>query len=100
MTKTEFARHISENYNAPYYEAKGWVDVIFEALGEVLADGESMMITDFGKFTHRVTPQKVGRHPVTKKPMTIPPRWNIKFTLCKKLDEQLEGKPVPHEYYE
>lgn len=60
-------------------QAKEAVEVVFETLKETLERGESLKISSFGNFTLRDKRPRVGRNPMTGKPIEISARRVVTF---------------------
>ena len=50
------------------------IDTLFELIKLSLQNGETVLISSFGKFSVKEKHQRIGRNPDTGEPMTLAPR--------------------------
>ena len=55
----------------------------FEMIKDCVAQGEVVVIADFGKFVSQVRPAREGRNPKTGETITIPEKVVVKFKPAK-----------------
>ncbi len=79
MTKAELADRIYEKIGLSRKEALGIVEMLFESIKSILADGESIKITGFGTFLVRKKSARKGRNPKTGTELEIEPRKVVTF---------------------
>jgi len=72
-------------------EGKEFVEVFFDSLREVLAQGESIKLSGFGKFDLRDKEQRPGRNPKTKEEIPITARRVVTFRPSQKLKTRVEN---------
>ena len=58
MNKNDLIRRISEQRTVSIKEATKYVNAVLGAIGDMLAEKESVTIPDFGKFSVRTVPEK------------------------------------------
>lgn len=56
------------------------VDLVFEGVAEILANGDSITIEDFGKFEIKTRKARRGHNPKTGEPVHIPEKQVPVFT--------------------
>lgn len=91
MNRSEFIKYTAKKYGCDQKTTKAWILAITEAMGEILASGEDLMLTQFGVFQQQTVKPKVGRNKYTGERIEIPAHRKVRFDLCDKLDEQLNG---------
>lgn len=79
MTKAELSDKIYEKIGLSRKEALGIVEMLFESIKSILADGESIKITGFGTFLVRKKSARKGRNPKTGTELEIEPRKVVTF---------------------
>ena len=79
MTKAELSDRIYEKIGLSRKEALGIVEMLFESIKSILADGESIKITGFGTFLVRKKSARKGRNPKTGTELEIEPRKVVTF---------------------
>jgi len=79
MTKAELSDKIYEKIGLSRKEALGIVEMLFESIKSILADGESIKITGFGTFLVRKKSARKGRNPKTGTELEIAPRKVVTF---------------------
>ena len=79
MTKKELIRQISERKTISIKEATKYVNTVLGAIGDALADKNSVIIPDFGKFSVRTIPEHKGTNPNTLEKIIIPQKDRIVF---------------------
>ncbi len=93
MTKAEIIDSVYENVGGfSKKEAAEIVEAVFEAMKEVLADGQKIKISGFGNFVVRAKKERVGRNPQTGAPIPISARRVLTF----KPSQVLKGILNPH----
>ena len=65
MNKTELASRVASRASLSRAEADRAVDSMLSAIGEALANGESVRIAGFGTFSTRARPARQARNPRT-----------------------------------
>jgi len=91
MNKTELSTSVANAFSCPNNHGTEIVNTVFAIISETLAKGESVIITDFGKFEAVPTKARTGRNPKTGEPVKIPAKKVIKFRPGKGLKEQVGG---------
>jgi DNA-binding protein HU-beta len=87
MNKKQLAERIFKKLDIKRFEAYNFIDLLIEAIGEQLAKGEKVVISNFGTFKVVKRQEKRVINPNDKKEMTIPHRKVVKFLPSKNLKE-------------
>ena len=72
MTKSEIGDRLAGRLESSNAVAKGYVDGVFEAIGEALVNGEAVRLAGFGTFAARSRAARTGRNPQTGEVLSIP----------------------------
>ena len=72
MDRGEVARRVAGRTGLDHLVSLAAVDVVFEVVGEALAQGEDVTIVGFGRFTTRRRTARRGRNPRTGEVLEIP----------------------------
>ena len=80
---------LSEKENIPAKDAKLIVDLLFDAMKEVLEKGERIEIRGFGSFEIRNYGNYKGRNPKTAQTVDVPPKKVPFFKVSKELKEMV-----------
>lgn len=79
MNKSEFISEFSKKQKITVKEAKAIIDCVFDSMSDALADGQSVDIRGFGRFSVRTYKAREGRNPATGEKIEIPasrrPHW-------------------------
>ena len=92
MSKSEIAGRLASRIGLSKTAATGAVDAVFEAIGEVLAEGENVRIAGFGTFTTRSRPARSGRNPRTGESVSIPASNAPVFKAGRTLRNSVNGR--------
>jgi integration host factor subunit alpha len=79
MTKADLSEKMYEKTGLSKKEALGIVELLFDSIKGILAEGESIKITGFGTFLVRKKSARKGRNPKTGDELEIEPRKVITF---------------------
>ena len=93
MTKAEIIDAVYEKVGGfSKKEAAEIVEAVFDTMKDVLAEGEDIKISGFGKFVVSEKSERVGRNPQTGSPIPISARRVLTF----KTSQVLKGILNPH----
>lgn len=70
-------------------EVKEVIDTFFDVIEQSLLDGEDVMLTGIGKFSNKITKERVGRNPQTGEEIIVAPRRVIKCKVAKSLNDAI-----------
>ena len=87
MNKTEFVDKVAETAQETKKDEKVLIENFVLALTDVLAEGEDVNLTPFGKFEVVERAAREGRNPQTGETMSIPAKNAVKFKPSKGLKE-------------
>ena len=79
MTKNELIKRISNRKSVSIKEATKYVNAVMGAIGDALAEGDQVVIPDFGRFKIKTIPEHQGHHPATQEKITIPQKQRVTF---------------------
>ena len=85
MNKNDLIRRISEQRTVSIKEATKYVNAVLGAIGDMLAEKESVTIPDFGKFSVRTVPEHEAMNPATREKVTVPEKDRIVFKPFKRI---------------
>ena len=71
MTKVELIASVAAEAGMSKKDAEKAVTAVVDAITEALKNGERVALVGFGTFEVRERPERQGRNPQTKEPMTI-----------------------------
>jgi integration host factor subunit alpha len=91
MRKAEIAERIHQQAGISEQEAATLLDWILELFKTTLQKGEPIAIPNFGKFTVRSKPPRLGRNPRTREAIMISPRRVVTFRASSLLKAQMNG---------
>ena len=85
MKKKEFIDAVAAVYEGEYtrIEIKEIIDVIFNGIMDVVADGDEVNIIGFGKFTTAIRKAHKSRNPATGESVDVPDRKAVRFKAGK-----------------
>lgn len=69
----------SKPVRIPYRTLALIVRTTFETVRDTVMSGEDVKVHQFGRFYFQRRPARMGVHPRTKEPMTIPEKTTIRF---------------------
>ena len=78
MTKKQLIKRISERKSISIKEATRYVNAVLGAIGDALAEGDQVVIPDFGRFKVKTIPEHQGTIPNGKK-IVIPEKQRVTF---------------------
>jgi integration host factor subunit alpha len=91
MNKKDVVQAIHEKVGFSKRETAAIVDKALELMKTSLAQGDSVMISAFGKFSVREKKAHKGRNPKTGETMTLPSRKVITFKVSRGLKERINA---------
>jgi integration host factor subunit alpha len=91
LTKARMAELLFEELGLNKREAKELVELFFEEIRNVLADGEDVKLSGFGNFVLRHKNQRPGRNPKTGEEIPISARRVVTFRPGQKLKARVEA---------
>ena len=92
MNKKEIIKHLSEKLGVTQTETKKMLDSTFDALAELLANGNSFNAQGFGTFSVTELEKRKGFNPLINKWMMLPPKLKPRFKASETLKERVNAK--------
>ena len=68
------------------------IDTLFELIKQSLQNGETVLVSGFGRFSVKEKRQRNSRNPQTGEPMTLPSRTVVTFKCSDVLRAAMKGK--------
>jgi nucleoid DNA-binding protein len=88
MNKKEFSKKVADAMDCTIAEAEEMIDEVFEAVADVLEEGDKIIIRDFGTFSTKVQAARVARNPKTGEKIQVPEKIVPKFKAAVGLKER------------
>ncbi|MCY4489820.1 MAG: HU family DNA-binding protein [Deltaproteobacteria bacterium] len=71
MKKSDLAAQVARRAPLTKAQAKSAVNAVFEVILDALANGETVSVTGFGRFSTKSPPARTGRNPQTGESVAI-----------------------------
>jgi integration host factor subunit alpha len=94
MQKLEIAKRIHQAVGMSEEQAAELLDWILELLKATLHKGERIIVPNFGVFTVRNKPTRMGRNPRTGEAIMISPRRVVTFRASPHLRTEVAGDRI------
>ena len=91
MNKAQFIAALAPHFNGSKKEAAHAVDIVFDTIVRNMAQGNDVMINDFGKFKKVDRKARMGRNPFTGETIKIKASKKARFLPAKALKEIIAG---------
>lgn len=91
LTKADLAESLFQELGLNKREAKEFVELFFEKIGEALGNGEAVKLSGFGNFGVRHKNSRPGRNPKTGEEIPIAERRVVTFRASHKLKERVDN---------
>jgi integration host factor subunit alpha len=92
LTKDHIIGSIQSQLNVPKSESSRLVESLLEIIKATLANGEDVLISQFGKFIVKRKAARRGRNPATGEDLTLDARRVITFKCSALLRDRINGK--------
>ena len=86
LTKRDIAKNISLSSNLTLSESTKVLDTFVQKI-IILSKRSNIKLSNFGTFSYKFTPMRVGRNPKTKEEFIIKNRKKLSFSSSKKIKE-------------
>ena len=86
LTKRDIAKNISLSNNLTFSESTNILNKFIQKI-ITLSKRSNLKLSNFGTFSYKFTPKRVGRNPKTKEEFTITSRKKLSFSSSKKIKE-------------
>ena len=80
MNKAGLIAKVAEKLQCSRADAARAVDAVVGSILEGVDEDDKATLPRFGTFRKAHRKERLGRHPITKEPMTIPPSITITFS--------------------
>jgi len=87
LTKANIVQAIQDRNGYNRSQASDLVEIVLELIKGSLAEGEDVLISNFGKFRVNEKAERWGRNPATGEKMVLEPRRTVTFKCSGKLRE-------------
>ena len=91
MNKKDIVEAVHARVGFSKRETAAMVDEAFELLRVALAEGDSVLISGFGKFSVRKRKAHKGRNPKTGETIILPARKVVTFKVSRVLKERINA---------
>ena len=92
MIKSELIKRLADKTPLYHGEVARVVDTIFDKITNALASGDRVELRDFGVFSVKEWPARIGRNPRTGAEVEISGRFVPRFKTGKLLRDRLNGR--------
>ena len=89
MRKADIAAEVAGRASLTKAQAKSAVNAVFEVIRDALANGDTVAITGFGRFSTKSRPARTGRNPRTGESVVIAASKTPSFKAGKALRDGL-----------
>ena len=91
LTKSDIIENIRTGNGFTLIKSTETVEILLEIIKSILAAGDDVLISGFGKFCVRDKKQRKGRNPATGDAMMLRPRKTVTFRCSGKLKEKINS---------
>ena len=88
LKKSDITRKISNNISVSNTLSRSIIDCFIQSI-KTHSNFCDVKVANFGTFSNKVTPQRIGRNPKTGEEHIISERIKLNFTASNKVKEQL-----------
>jgi len=88
LKKSDIAKNISSKAFISASSSKELVDIFIDII-KSKSNVQDVKVANFGTFTNKVTPQRIGRNPKTGEEHIITERVKLNFIVSNKVKDQL-----------
>jgi integration host factor subunit alpha len=88
LKKSDISKNISSKASMPRSASKKLVDSFIDII-KSKSNEQDIKVANFGTFTNKVTPQRIGRNPKTGEEHIITERVKLNFIVSNKVKDQL-----------
>ena len=89
MRKADIAAQVAGRASLTKAQAKIAVDAVFEVIREALANGDTVSVAGFGRFSTKSRPARTGRNPRTGEGIAVAASKAPRFKAGKTLRDEL-----------
>ena len=89
MRKTDIVARVAGRASLTKAQAKSAVNAVFDVIRDALANGDTVSVTGFGRFSTKSRPARTGRNPQTGESVAIAASRAPSFKAGKALRDKL-----------
>ena len=93
MNKADLIAKLAPKLNINQDEARVVLNSVLEVITEALVEEKNVRLVDFGTFSVKQRPERMGRNPKTGEKLKIEAKEIVTFKQGKALGEQFTVKP-------
>jgi DNA-binding protein HU-beta len=91
MNNSDLADKLAASQGITKADARKYVDAVFAAITDAVAEGDEVSLNGFGKFKVKESPAREGRNPATGETIQIAASKKLGFTAAKAVKDKLNG---------
>ena len=91
LTKEEIIESVHQQLGFPKKKSNEVVEQLIETIKSILASGDDVLVSGFGKFSVNDKKERKGRNPATGDEMMLRPRKVVTFKVSGKLRRKING---------
>jgi integration host factor subunit alpha len=91
LTKADITKVVAAKNGWSPNESSKYVELVLEIMKGMLASGEDIMISGFGKFSVKEKHERKGRNPAKDEDMILPARRVVTFKGSGRLRNRING---------
>jgi integration host factor subunit alpha len=91
LTKFQIVESIQNQTGFPKNRSSEIIETLLEIIKRILASGEDVLVSGFGKFCAKEKKERRGRNPATGDDMMLAPRKVVTFKCSGKLRDKING---------
>jgi len=92
MNRQELVRNLAKKFELPIGKTNEIVTELLATITKSLTKGDTITFVGFGSFSTKKRAGRIGRNPQNGKPVKIPPRKVVRFSVGKALKESVNKK--------
>lgn len=89
--KADIVDHVAQSADLSKKQAGDALDAVFEAITEMLTDGDRVQVSGFGSFSISERAEREGRNPATGETITIAASKLVRFKAGKALKDAVNS---------
>ena len=91
LTKFQIVESIQNQTGFPKNRSSEIIETLLEIIKRILASGEDVLVSGFGKFCAKEKKERRGRNPATGEDLMLAPRKVVTFKCSGKLRDKING---------
>ena len=89
-TRRDIARDVAAQTGMSFAQARSATDAVLDAMANAIVEAERLELRNFGVFEVAHQDKRKLKHPVTGKPVKVPPQKIVRFRAGKALKDTLK----------